>query len=141
MTPSTRPLSLAWLLTTMLTTSACDGICTALDIDASLDPITSEDQALIDAFGYFNLVGDCETETLSCQEYLPATCEDACADDMTCVQVELRVDACGGNPFLPHIDPGDHWVRKCVEMPSTSPRDRVTTPPILPRDDNGHTLL
>jgi hypothetical protein len=135
-----RPLCLVWFFSTVLTTTGCDGVCTALEVDASLDDITSEDQSLIDAFGYFNLVGDCKTEALSCREYLPDTCEDACAADMTCIQVELRIDACGGSPYTPHVDPGDHWVRKCVEMPNTAPVDASVTQPMLPSDDDRLTL-
>jgi hypothetical protein len=108
--------------------AGCEGTCTALDIETTLDPITAEEQALTDEYGYFNLTADCETEPLTCQEFLPDLCEDACAPGMTCIQVELRVDACGGNPFLPNVNPGDHWVRKCLELPAEDAADLLASP-------------
>jgi hypothetical protein len=104
----------------MLLTTACNPTCTAIDTKATTDELTSAEQAAVDANDYFNLTGDCETDTLACDELLPDTCEVACSSGYTCTQVALTIEPCGGNAFFPDVDYGDHWIRKCLEVANTS---------------------
>jgi len=100
--------------------SGCNPICTAIDVTATTDVLTSEEQSTIDANSYFNLVGDCDTETVACEEALPDMCEVACTSGFTCQQVALTIEPCGGNAFFPDVDYGDHWIRKCLEVENFS---------------------
>jgi hypothetical protein len=108
------------LATAFVSLQGCDRTCTAIDEAATTDPLTSAEQAAIDANAYFNLTGDCDTDEVACEELLPDSCEDACSAGFTCTQVALTVDPCGGNPFFPDVDPGDHWIRKCLEVENSS---------------------
>lgn len=98
--------------------SACTPTCTAIDTAATIDVLTSSEQSAIEANGYFNLVGDCDTETVACEEALPDACEVACTSGFTCRQVSLTIEPCGGNALFPDVDYGDHWIRKCLEVES-----------------------
>lgn len=104
----------------MAFSSGCSPTCTAIDSVATVDVLTSAEQSAIEANGYFNLVGDCDTETVACEEALPDTCDVACTSGFTCRQVSLTIEPCGGNAFFPDVDYGDHWIRKCLEVENNS---------------------
>ena len=111
--------------------SACDP-CTELDAAALEDPLTASEQSQADANGYFNLVGDCETDDLACEELLPDSCEAACAPGATCTQLSLTIEPCGRDLIFWDRDTGDHWIRKCLEIDGEDAGQSPETPSRLP---------
>ena len=120
-------LTASTILSTMLplavtTLEGCDGTCTPLDGVTEDTTLDTEEQELVDEYGYFNLVGDCVgAQDLECEERLPDACDVACSADATCVQVELEKLECNDivewSELLPGYDAGSKWKRKCVEIP------------------------
>ena len=96
--------------------SGC-GKCEPIDVTTYEDPITTTESSY-PIENYFNLVGDCHKDGVACQEYLPASCEEACPSGSTCIQVQLRIDPCARNFFFPDTDTGAHWIRRCLEFPN-----------------------
>lgn len=115
------------------------GKCEPIDIEAYEDPITTAEYTYAPLDSYFNTVGDCQKDGLACQGYLPTTCEEACQPGFTCIQVELRISSCGRNSFFPDRDTGDHWVRRCLEVPNgTEPPDFSGDHEEDPKPDSPH---
>ena len=117
------------------------GKCEPIDIEAYEDPITTAESSYAPQENYFNTVGDCQKDGLACQGYLPASCEEACQPGFTCIQVELRISSCGRNSFFPDRDTGDHWVRRCLEVPNgTEPPDFSDDHEEDPESDSPHPI-
>jgi hypothetical protein len=107
----------------MVTMSGCEEVCTPLMGVVEDRTLDAEEQALVDEYGYFNLVGDCVGEQdLECEERVPDGCDVACSDGATCVQVEFESIECRDivewSQLLPGYDSGYKWKRKCVEIPA-----------------------
>jgi len=115
-----RVLLTAVLAALSLSLSGCGGSgsdCEPIDVQAYVDPMTPAESSY-EGGSYFNLTEGCHTGGVACQEYLPATCEEACRSGLTCIQVELRIDPCPRNFFFPDTDTGDQWIRRCLEFPN-----------------------
>ena len=115
-----RVLLTAVLAALSLSLIGCGGSgsdCESIDVQAYVDPITPTESSY-PIENYFNLTGECYTDGVACQEYLPDSCEEACSSGFTCIQVELRISPCARDFFFPDTDTGDHWVRRCLEFPN-----------------------